>query len=59
MDKEEVLFHKIPENLSKEHKQVKIGQMISAPGISYKKKYFAFYYKKEITLVFQMLTQNA
>ena len=50
MDKEEELFHKITEELAKEHKQVKKGRMMSAPGISYKKKFFAFYYKKEITL---------
>lgn len=50
MDKEEKLFQKIAEKLSKQYKHVKIGKMMSAPGISYKKKFFAFYYKKEITL---------
>ncbi len=50
MDKEEEYFHKIADKLSKEYKFVKTGKMMSAPGISYKKKFFAFYYKKEITL---------
>jgi len=49
MDKEEEYFQRIAEKLSKEHRLVKIGKMMSAPGISYKKKFFAFYYKKEIT----------
>ena len=50
MNKEEDYFHMIAENLSKEYRLVKIGKMMSSPGISYKKKFFAFYYKKEITL---------
>ena len=50
MDKEEEQFNKISEKLSKKYKQVKVGKMMSAPGISYKKKFFAFYYKNEITL---------
>lgn len=50
MDKEEKLFNKIADNLSKKHRIVARGKMMSAPGISYKKKFFAFYYKKEITL---------
>ena len=50
MDKEEKLFNKISIKLSKEYRSVKIGKMMSAPGISYRKKFFAFYYKKEITL---------
>lgn len=49
-DKEKELFDKITEKLSKQHKQIKKGKMMSAPGISYKKKFFAFYYKKEIIL---------
>ncbi len=48
--KEEELFNKISVKLSKEYRSVKIGKCMSAPGISYKKKFFAFYYKKEITL---------
>jgi len=50
VDKEEEYFQRIAEKLSKEHRLVKIGKMMSAPGISYKKKFFAFYFKKEITL---------
>ena len=50
MDKEEEHFHKIAEKLSKEHKLVESGKMMSSPGISYSKKFFAFYFKKEITL---------
>jgi len=50
MDKEEELFEKITSKLSKKYRLVKIGKMMSSPGISYKKKFFAFYYKQEITL---------
>ena len=50
VDKEEELFNKIAAKLSKKYRLVKIGKMMSAPGISYKKKFFAFYYKNEITL---------
>jgi len=50
VDKEEDFFNKIAEKLSKKYRLAKIGKMMSAPGISYKKKFFAFYYKKEITL---------
>ena len=50
MDKEEEYFHIVAEKLSKKYDHVKIGKMMSADGISYKKKFFAFYYKKEITL---------
>src|SRR6266487_2544934 len=47
MDKEELLFHKIASSLSKDHYVTK-GKMMSAPGIKYKNKFFAFYYNKEI-----------
>ena len=50
MDKEEEYFHLLVEKLSKEYRLVKTGKMMSAPGLSYKKKFFAFYFKKEITL---------
>ena len=50
MDKEEELFHKITETLSNEYNHVKTGKMMSSNGVSYKKKFFAFYFKKEITL---------
>lgn len=49
-EKEKELFDKISEKLSKKNRPVKLGKMMSAPGISYKKKFFAFYYKKKITL---------
>ena len=50
MDKEEELFNKIADKISKEQRLVKRGKMMSSPGIIYKKKFFAFYYKKQITL---------
>lgn len=50
VDKEEEFFNKITTRLSKKYRLVKAGKMMSAPGISYKKKFFAFYYKNEITL---------
>ncbi len=50
MDDDEEYFHRIAEKLSKEHRLVKTGKMMSSPGISYKKKFFAFYFKKQITL---------
>jgi len=40
VDKEEEFFHKIAEKLSKKHRLVKTGKMMSSPGISYKKKFF-------------------
>ena len=50
MDKEEEFFNKIANKFSKEQRLVKLGKMMSAPGLSYNKKFFAFYYKKQITL---------
>ena len=50
MLKEEELFNEITLKLSKENQLVQSGKMMSSPGISYKKKFFAFYYKKEITI---------
>jgi hypothetical protein len=47
MDKEETLFNKIADSLSKDHHITK-GKMMSAPGINYKNKVFAFYYNKEM-----------
>ena len=47
MDKEEILFNKIADSLSKDHHITK-GKMMSAPGIKYKNKIFAFYYNKEM-----------
>lgn len=50
MEKELELFEKISEKLSKKSRIVKPGKIMSAPGLSYKKKFFAFYFKKQITL---------
>jgi hypothetical protein len=50
VDKEEELFEKIALKLSKKYRLVQIGKMMSFPGISYKKKFFAFYYKQQISL---------
>jgi hypothetical protein len=47
MDKEEILFNKIAHSLSKDSSITK-GKMMSAPGIKYKNKVFAFYYNKEM-----------
>jgi len=48
MDKEEKLFQKIAQKLSGEKSIVHLGKMISSPGIKYKEKVFAFYYKKQM-----------
>lgn len=48
MDKEEILFSKIAEKLSKENRYVTPGKMMSSPGIRYKNKVFAFYHKNEM-----------
>lgn len=48
MDKEEIFFIKITENLIKKHKNVKLGKMMSAPGIKFHDKVFAFYYNHEM-----------
>lgn len=50
MDKEEEFFNEIAQKLSKVKRLVQIGKMMSSPGVRYKNKFFAFYYKKEITL---------
>ncbi len=48
MDKEEILFEKISKKLSGDNRNVTPGKMMSAPGIRYKNKVFAFYAKKEM-----------
>jgi hypothetical protein len=48
MDEEEVFFNKIAEKITNEHRSVSRGKMMSSPGIKYKNKVFAFYYKKEM-----------
>ena len=47
MDKEEILFNKIADSLANGH-NVSKGNMMSAPGIKYKNKFFVFYYNKEM-----------
>lgn len=46
MDKEQKYFQEISEKLTAENEHVTIGKMMSSPGIRYKNKVFAFYYKK-------------
>ena len=48
MDKEKELFDEIAQKLSKEKRLVKIGKMMSSPGISYKKKFLHFTTKKKL-----------
>ena len=48
MDKEQIKFEEIANKLSKEHKNVEKGKMMSAPGIKYGNKFFAFYYNREM-----------
>jgi hypothetical protein len=48
MDKSEKLFYSIGEKLSTENDNVTIGKMMSSPGIKYKDKVFAFYYKQQM-----------
>jgi uncharacterized protein YbaA (DUF1428 family) len=47
MDKEEILFNKIANSLSKDSNVTK-GKMMSAPRIKYKSKFFVFYYNKDM-----------
>jgi len=48
MDTSEKLFYAIGEKLSGENDDVSIGNMMSSPGIKYKNKVFAFYYKQQM-----------
>ena len=48
MDKKQVKFEEIADKLSKEHKNVAKGKMMSSPGVRYGNKFFAFYYNKEM-----------
>lgn len=48
MDNSEKLFYSIGEILSEEIDEVSIGKMMSSPGIKYKDKVFAFYYKDQM-----------
>lgn len=48
MEKEQSKFEKIAKNLSIFDSNVRIGKMMSSPGIRYQDKFFAFYYDKEM-----------
>jgi hypothetical protein len=52
MDKAQQQFQKIAEKLAAENKHVTIGKMMSSPGIRYKNKVFAFYYKNKMVFRF-------
>ena len=49
MEKEEALFTIIGDKLIKKHNGIVQGKMMSAPGLKYKNKVFAFYYNQEMT----------
>ena len=48
MNKSEKLFYSIGEKLSVGSMDVSMGKMMSSPGIKYKDKVFAFYYKDQM-----------
>ena len=48
METSEKLFYSIGEKLSKQNKDVSIGKMMSSPGIKFKDKVFAFYYREQM-----------
>jgi hypothetical protein len=48
MDTSEKNFFSIGEKLSEENNNVSIGKMMSSPGIKYKDRVFAFYYKGQM-----------
>ena len=52
MDAEQEYFQTIAEKLAAENKHVTVGKMMSSPGIRYKNKVFAFYYKKKMVFRF-------
>jgi hypothetical protein len=47
MEKERELFDAVAKKLLR-HKGVRLGRMMSAPGITFNGKVFAFYWKKEM-----------
>lgn len=49
MTNEEKIFEKIADQLVETEQGVERGPMMSAPGIKYKGKVFAFFYKGEMT----------
>jgi hypothetical protein len=48
METTEKLFNSIGDKLSRENDNVSIGKMMSSPGIKYKNKVFAFYYREQM-----------
>ncbi|MBU0558582.1 MAG: hypothetical protein KJ799_15435 [Bacteroidetes bacterium] len=46
MNKSEILFNKIADTLTASDFDIVLGKMMSSPGLQYKKKVFAFYYKE-------------
>jgi len=48
MKKEKALFDQIIKNVVLKYPDTCEGKMMSSPGIKYKDKVFAFYYKKEM-----------
>jgi hypothetical protein len=48
MNKEEKLFNSITEKLVAYEVDVTAGKMMSSPGLKYRNKVFAFYYKNEM-----------
>ena len=44
----EILFKFIAEKFEKEFEEITQGPMMSSPGIKYKNKVFAFYYKEKM-----------
>jgi len=49
MDQEEVLYRAIVGKMTQEFPEVNEGKMMSAPGIRFKTKVFAFYYEHSMT----------
>ncbi len=49
MSKAEDLFNKIADKMSSEIQHVERGPMMTAPGLKYKGKVFAFFYEEEMT----------
>ncbi len=48
MDREEQLFRMICDKLVQKHDYVAPGKMMSSPGITIRKKVFAFYHKQQM-----------
>ncbi len=48
MEEPEKKFYQILKSLSRSEKEVSLGKMMSAPGIVYDKRVFAFYWKEQM-----------